>query len=111
MQEEMIREIEASRPAYMVLAAFQTSWIIRPGSPRLIFDWFRRYSSEFYDCVEVFDVKFWDLTEYHGDKDAEGCQPSLSCFYVFKRKPDGGVGTEGFNADRKFGADKPDQQD
>jgi hypothetical protein len=87
MQEEMIREIEVSRPAYLVLAAFHTSWAVRLGSPRLIFDWFRRYSSEFYDCVGVIDGKSFNFTEYHWDKADDGDQPRLYCFYVFKRKP------------------------
>ena len=87
MQEDMIREIEVSRPAYLVLAAFQSSWAVGPGSPRLIFDWVRRYSSEFYDCVGVIDGKSFNFTEYHWDKADDGDQPRLYCFYVFKRKP------------------------
>jgi 4-amino-4-deoxy-L-arabinose transferase-like glycosyltransferase len=87
MQEEMIREIEASRPAYLVFAAIETSWLLRPESPRLIFDWFRRYSSEFYDCVGVIDIISHNLTEYHWDEASKGYQPSSPSVYVYKRKP------------------------
>jgi hypothetical protein len=88
MQEEMIREIEASRPAYLVFANIPASWLARPGSPQLIFNWFERYSSEFYDCVGVIDIKSLNLTEYHWGKAAEVCQQSSPSVYVFKRKPD-----------------------
>ena len=87
MQEEMIREIEASRPAYLVFADIETSWLLRPESPRLIFDWFLRYSSEFYDCVGVIDIISHNLTEYYWDEAAKGYQPSSPSVYVYKRKP------------------------
>ena len=100
MQDDMIREIEASRPAYLVYADIpKTSWFLRPESPRLIFDWLRRYSSEFYDCVGVIEYTISsNLTEYHWDEAVKGYQhfPSTSLsngnagshsIYVYKRKP------------------------
>jgi len=88
MQEEMIREIEASRPAYLVFFAdTESSWLLRPWSPRLIFEWFRSYSSEFYDCVGVIDIISPNLTEYHWDEASKGYQPISPGVYVYKRKP------------------------
>lgn len=83
MQEEMIREIEASRPAYLVFADIRSSWLVRPESVRLIFDWFRKYSREFYDCVGVFDIIPLKHTQYQWGGVLEG-PPSIQ---VYKRKP------------------------
>jgi hypothetical protein len=87
MQEEMIREIEAARPTYLVFVAIPTSWLARPGSPRLIFDWFQKYSNEFFDCVGVVDIKSLNLTEYHWGEATECYQQSSPSVLVFKRKP------------------------
>jgi hypothetical protein len=43
MQEEMIREIETNRPAFVVFFQFPNSWLVRPTSNRLLFDWFKDY--------------------------------------------------------------------
>jgi hypothetical protein len=87
MQEEMIREIEASNPAYLVFVNILTSWLPRPESPRLIFNWFHKYSSEFYDCVGVIAIKSLNLTEYHWGEAAKGYQERFPSVYIFKRKP------------------------
>ncbi|MGB7911862.1 MAG: glycosyltransferase family 39 protein [Desulfobaccales bacterium] len=87
MQEEMIREIEASRPAYLVFVAFPESLGTGPDSPGIILDWFRRYSSDFYDCVGVVEVNISpNLTKYNWAKGVKGCQPSSHSVYVYKRK-------------------------
>jgi hypothetical protein len=39
MQEEMIREVQASRPAYVVWVKTETSWLVRPGSEQRLFQW------------------------------------------------------------------------
>lgn len=86
MQAEMIREIEASRPAYLVLVNVKTSWLARPDSPQLIFDWFRKYSREFYDCVGVIDLVSSDHTEYRWNEACRGYQPGSSYLCVYKKK-------------------------
>jgi hypothetical protein len=53
MQREMMAEIEASRPEYLVWVGYDNSWNVRPSSDRAIFDWFARYSNEFYDKIGV----------------------------------------------------------
>jgi hypothetical protein len=45
MQLEMMREIEAGRPKYLVFVAVTTSWLRRSNSEAEIFDWFDRYSA------------------------------------------------------------------
>ena len=88
MQEEMIREIEASRPAYLVFVNIQPSWwVVRPESSLFIFSWFRKYSKEFYDCVGVIDIVSLNHTEYHWGESSKGYQVSTPSVYVYKRKP------------------------
>ncbi len=88
MQQEMIREIEASRPAYLVFVNIQPSWwVVRPESSLFIFSWFRKYSKEFYDCVGVIDIVSLNHTEYHWGESSKGYQVSSPSVYVYKRKP------------------------
>jgi len=56
MQEEMIAEIEAARPAYVVMVRVSVSWLPRPNSIRRIFTWSDRYLAEKYDVVGVADI-------------------------------------------------------
>jgi len=53
MQREMMAEIEASRPEYLVWVSYDNSWNVRPSSDRAVFDWFARYLNDFYDKIGV----------------------------------------------------------
>jgi hypothetical protein len=86
MQQEMIREIEASRPAYLVFADIFISWLADPESSSPIFDWFQKYSREFYECVGVIEISP-DHTQYHWGKARPGYPSNSPTLYVFKRKP------------------------
>jgi len=48
MQQEMISEIEASRPEFIVFVNVPLSWLGRAGSSRLILDWSQQYLSQNY---------------------------------------------------------------
>lgn len=43
MQREMIQEIEAARPKYLVFVKDRFSWLERENSEKLIFNWFGKY--------------------------------------------------------------------
>lgn len=43
MQKRMINEIEQNNPEYVVFVSVPTSWLQRPESSTLIFDWFKEY--------------------------------------------------------------------
>lgn len=49
MQREMIQEIEASRPKFMVLVKVPTSWLGRPNSHQEIIQWADRYVEAHYE--------------------------------------------------------------
>ena len=48
MQEEMIREIERARPKYFISVAMNDSWLQRPESDPLIFNWANEYIAKNY---------------------------------------------------------------
>lgn len=55
MQREMIREIEASAPAYVVWMDCRLSWLPRRHSPRRILRWARRYLAD-HEFVARFEI-------------------------------------------------------
>jgi hypothetical protein len=48
MQKEMIREIERARPMYLVSVLMNDSWLYRPESNPLIFNWANEYTAQNY---------------------------------------------------------------
>ncbi|MGD0650978.1 MAG: glycosyltransferase family 39 protein [Verrucomicrobiia bacterium] len=64
MQKEMIQEIEKANPDYVVFVHVSTSWLQRPDSNRLIFDWFEKYQQEHLQLVGLVDILSANRTEY-----------------------------------------------
>jgi 4-amino-4-deoxy-L-arabinose transferase-like glycosyltransferase len=60
MQEELIRDLEASRPAYIVDVDVPTSWLMRDNSATRIIDWWDAYRPRHYALDRTFD----DMTVY-----------------------------------------------
>ena len=86
MQKEMIEEIEAAQPAYIVCVNIVLSWLPSPASPRLIFSWSDKYLREYYTLVGIVDLLSPDWTEYRWDEEVEGYSPNSPNFiYVLKR--------------------------
>src|SRR5262249_40428701 len=56
MQQEMIAEIEAARPRFLVLVNVPTSWLARPGSSPAIIEWFREYAEKHYRVTGIADI-------------------------------------------------------
>jgi len=56
MQKEMIAELEQASPKFLILVKIIYSWLIRPESNRLIFNWFRDYSRKYYQLVGKVDI-------------------------------------------------------
>ncbi len=51
IQKEMIQQVESARPPVLVFVNIYASWMKRPDSHTLVFDWFRRYQDEHYAPV------------------------------------------------------------
>jgi hypothetical protein len=66
MQNEMIGEIEAARPEYVVMVNVATTWMADDDSPRRIFDWWDSYRGR-YQRVGVADMISEERTEYRWD--------------------------------------------
>jgi len=85
MQNELIRDLETSRPDYVVFVTTSVSWLRRANSPSRIFDWWTAYSPQHYKVVGVADIISADRTEYRWG-DVGTYQPrSPSVVLVYKR--------------------------
>jgi hypothetical protein len=87
MQREMIDEIEAARPEFVVFVNLPLSWWAKPNSERMILEWSERYLKQNYDLVGVADIVSFDVTEYRWDNQVKDYQPqSLDYLLVYKKK-------------------------
>jgi hypothetical protein len=87
MQEEMIKQIETAKPAYIVFVRVSFSWLGKPDSVTRIFEWFNPYQSENYDIVGVADIFPSGQTVWRWNERAVSYKPSSECWVaIFKRK-------------------------
>jgi 4-amino-4-deoxy-L-arabinose transferase-like glycosyltransferase len=87
MQNEMIREIEAAKPEYMVYVSYQFSWIFQPDSDHTILHWFDGYAGSYYNLVGVVQLNSAGKTEYIWDDEAKKIKkPSGQYIAIYKRK-------------------------
>ena len=85
MQKEMISEIEAARPEYLVLVDVPFSWLMQAHSDTEIFAWTEKYLDSNYERVGIADIG--DTTEYRWGDEVKGYHPrSKWTVSVFKRK-------------------------
>ncbi len=55
MQEELIGDLERTRPRYVVDVDIATSWLMRDNSATRIFDWWGDYRARHYEAAQRFD--------------------------------------------------------
>ena len=65
MQQEMIREIERANPKFLVFVVMPDSWLQRPESERLIFNWANEYTAHNYAVTGFVNVMASDRTDYY----------------------------------------------
>jgi hypothetical protein len=65
MQRQMIREIEAARPKYLVLVGVRTSWLRRPNSEAEIFKWIHRYTAKDFRLDGLVNIVSRERTDYY----------------------------------------------
>ena len=86
MQRDMIAEIEAANPEFLVFVAVPSSWQARAESHTLVFDWFDRISRERYQQVGLVDIRSADETVYRWNENAIAAIPRSRYYLtVFKR--------------------------
>ncbi len=87
MQQQAIREIEASAPAYLVFANVFSSWGPRPDKGTPIFDWYEKYVADHFELTGLVDIVSQDETDYVWGRDAAGRAPRSNYYlYVYRRK-------------------------
>lgn len=87
MQMEMIREITATEPRYVVMVKINTSWGGKADSSLLLLNWGERLLREQYEQVGVIDIVDRSTTRYLWDNDAKGYNPVSGKYVtVHKRK-------------------------
>jgi hypothetical protein len=60
MQNDVIRDLETTRPEYIVDVDVSTSWLVRDNSNTRILDWWENYQTQHYDLAETIN----DLSIY-----------------------------------------------
>ena len=86
MQEEMMGEIERARPKYLVSVVVNDSWLWRPGSERLIFDWANQYTAQNYAAAGFVNITPTETDYYFGN--APSSVESLKDYIlIYKRNP------------------------
>ncbi|MFZ0313420.1 MAG: glycosyltransferase family 39 protein [Candidatus Korobacteraceae bacterium] len=86
MQQQMIREIEAAQPEYVVFVNVAASFGRLPGSNQHIFDWIDSYLPTHYDLVGIVDLLGY--SNYVWGDAAKTYHPhSGQVVKVFKKKP------------------------
>lgn len=87
MQREMIREVEAARPKYLVAVRVSTSWAARSNSETLIYDWFGNYSTQHFAIVGAVNIVSSEQTDYQLPARPESIQLSRNYVLIYERKP------------------------
>jgi hypothetical protein len=67
MQQEMIREIEAARPKYLISVAMVYSWLRRPDSAEAIFNWANQYMAQNYTPAGFVNITTTKTDYFFGD--------------------------------------------
>jgi hypothetical protein len=86
MQEEMIREIEGSDPNYLVSVVMNDSWLERPGSDRLIFNWANEYTAQNYAAVGFVNITPTE-TDYYFGNIPSSVGTLKNYILIYQRKP------------------------
>jgi hypothetical protein len=86
-QGEVIGEIEAARPEYIVWVSIQTSWLARPTSSQAISAWASSYTRDHYDIVGIVDFPAEQPPLYIWGSDAATYRTAGSDYIlVFRRR-------------------------
>ena len=90
MQEELIRDVEAASPAFIVTVAIPTSWLAGPHSPGRLFAWADDYLATRYDVVGRIVIGGPNFTAYLWEADAMRSLPGeMPHVLVWRRKQAG----------------------
>jgi hypothetical protein len=86
MQDEMMAQIEAAHPRFLVFVQETSSWNLTPASDRRIMDWAWRYVSTCYRLVGITDILSDESRHVWGDQAREYRPASPYVIFVYERK-------------------------
>ncbi len=87
MQLEMVRDIEAAKPKYLVIVNLPSSWGDASLSSRRLIEWGEGYAARKYDLVGTIEIVDFNTTRYFWDDQATDYVPVSDVFLsVLKRK-------------------------
>jgi len=89
MQEEMIADIDTSRPRFLVFVNVYMSWLVQPTSEPLVFTWFRQFQQDYYQLVGIVDIISSDETVWRWGDAAAGYVPRSKFWLAIFRERSG----------------------
>ena len=88
MQKEMVMEIEANKPKYLLMINIGTSWLLKPNSETFIVKWADEYINNNYRMAGLYEVFPNELSSLKTGEEINGYQPqSQDYIYIFERNP------------------------
>ena len=89
MQANMMREIKASQPRYVVIAHLASSWAIAKGSDLTIFTQGIRYLGEHYELVGIAQFVSKSSVVYFWDEETRSYSPTDTYLMILRKRLDG----------------------
>jgi hypothetical protein len=87
MQQEMIKQIEAAKPRFLIYVRVITSWSLSPAYEKPLIDWFNQYYPQYYDVVGTVEIFPDSRAIYHWGQEAANCLPrTLHWIAIYQRK-------------------------
>jgi hypothetical protein len=84
MQRDMINQIVTNKPKYIVYVKYFFSWLIRPDSNKLIFNWYSEYMPSHYRQVGLVETLSLYQPIYHWDSITQPSKPE-DWIYICER--------------------------
>jgi hypothetical protein len=89
MQNEMIREVELTKPKFIVDVHIATSWLVQEGSEKKFFGWIDEFLKNNYTIVGVVDINTSEPTVYKWYDDIKNYTIQLPSYVlIYERVPD-----------------------
>lgn len=87
MREEMIREVQAAAPEFVVIVFVSASWLAQGDPPEPILQWAVQFARASYEQVGIVDLLAPNRSQYRWDQAAaQGSPASPSFILVFRRR-------------------------
>lgn len=85
MQQEMVHEIKAAQPKYVVFVSIRYSWLARHDSERILTDWFDDYSTRELKHAGYVGIISKDRTDYYLPYRSELLTPTENYLTIWER--------------------------